>query len=179
MRRSWKRLMERAGNVVFDGGEVGQAWVEGLQDDCRIELPQALVAELRNVLDAPGNDLFDDVPNERLEALRSDIHRPLASTLLDWVFQMVDQGDRGDEALTKAAGYALQERTASRRRQLEEHCLRVSSAQNAQCVINRIDNAIAASDMNTIARRCLGLDDGASPRTPIKKTGVDDGVPLS
>ena len=180
MRRGWKRLTERAGNLAFDDKEVGEALARTLQADCRIELPKAVVADLRNILGDPTRGLFDDAPTERLEALRADTAGlPLASTLLDSVFRVVDQGDRGDEALATATSETLQERAASGRRQLVEHCLRTSSPQNAKCVSNRIDDAIAAADMKTIARRCLGLDDDPAPRTPVRKTGIDDGVSLS
>ena len=97
---------------------------------------------------------------ERLEALGGQAAGcPLAGAVLDSAARVVDQGYRGDDALTKAAGDALLERAASGRRQVEEYWLRASSARSAGCVRNRIDGAIAASDMDAIARRCIGCAD--------------------
>lgn len=179
MRRGWKRLMDRARNLAFDSSEVAEAWCEALQDDWRTEVPGGLVAELRKILGDPEGDLFDDGLNDRLEALRDDTSgHPLACTLLDSVLQVVDKGDRGDKALTKAADYALQERAASAQRQLEEHSLRASSTQHTNSMRKRIDDALAASDRTAVAKRCLGLDDGTAPRAPRRRTGIDDGVSL-
>ena len=42
-----------------------------------------------------------------------------------------------------------------------------------------MDTAIADSDMDAIAIRCIGFDDSEAPRAQLKKTGLDDGVSLS
>ena len=102
----------------------------------------------------------------------------LAASVLDCATQALHEGDRGDEALTKAAGDALLERAASGGRQVEEHWLRESSARSATLVRSRIDSAIAASNMSVLAKRCIGCADAAAPRGPTKKTGIDDGVSL-
>ncbi len=44
---------------------------------------------------------------------------------------------------------------------------------------SRIDAAFAAADVNAIARDCLGLGSATSSQAPLRKTGIDDGVPLS
>ena len=179
MRRGWKRLAERASNPAFDDNERREALVGALQGDWRDEA-EDLVGRLRDVLDDHQGDLFGESMTERLEALRGQAAGcPLAGAVLDFAARAADQGYRGNEALTKAAGDALLERAASGRRQVEEHWLRASSARSAGCVRNRIDDAIAASDMDAIARRCIGCADEAASRTPRRRTGIDDGVSLS
>ena len=180
MRRGWKRLADRAGNAAFDDTERSEALAAALEGDCRTEVPKGFAGRLRHLLDDPQGELFDESVIERLEALRGDTRgRPLAGTLLDCVTQAVHQGLRGTEALTKAASDALRERAASSWRQAEEHCRRTSSAQNAKCASDRIEHAIAVSDMDAIATRCMGLDGDAAMRAPLKKSGIDDGVSLS
>jgi hypothetical protein len=179
MRRGWKRLAERAANAAFDDSERRDALAGALQGDWRNEV-EDLVGRLRDVLDDHQGDLFGESVTERLEALRGQAAGcPLAGAVLDFAARAADQGYRGNEALAKAARDALLERAASGRRQVEEHWLRTSSARSAGCVRNRIDGAIAASDMDAIARRCIGYADEGASRTPRRKTGIDDGVSLS
>ena len=180
MRRSWKRLAERASNPAFNDAERRDALAAALQGDWRDEIPPGFVGDLRNVLDDHQGELFGESVIERLQALSGETAgRPLASTLLDYAAQAVHQGHRGNDALLRAADSALLERAASGRRQVEEHWLRRSSALSAARVRNRIDGAIAASDVNAIARRCVGGSDDGPPRAPLRKTGIDDGVSLS
>ena len=180
MRRGWKRLAERVANAAFDDEERREALAGAVQGDWSAEVPEALVGRLRDVLDDHQGDLFGDSVTERLEALQGEAAaRPLANVLLDCAAQAADQGLRGEEALAKAAADALQERAASGRRQAEEHLVRASPARKAAGVRNRIDAAIAASDMHGIARRCIGLASGEESRAPRRKTGIDDGVSLS
>ena len=180
MRRGWKRLAERVANAAFDDNERRDALVGALQGDWRVEVPDGLVRHLRDVLDDHQGNLFGESVTERLEQLRGQAAGcPLAGAVLDFAARAENQGYRGNEALAKAAGNALLERAASGRRQVEEHWQRASSARSAGCVRNRIDDAIAASDMDAIARRCIGCADEAASRTPRRKTGIDDGVSLS
>ena len=180
MRRGWKRLAERAANAAFDDHERRDALASALQDDWRVEVPDGLVGRLRDVLDDHQGDLFGESVTARLEALRGQAAGcPLAGAALDFAARAADQGYRGNEALAKAARDALLERTASGRRQVEEHWLRASSARSAGCVRNHIDGAIAVSDMDAIARRCIGCAHEGAARTPRRKTGIDDGVSLS
>lgn len=180
MQRGWKRLAERAANIAFDDRETSDALAGALQGDWVNEVPQGLVRHLRDVLDDHQGDLFGDSVAERLEALGGQVAgRPLANALLDCAAQAADQGLRGEEALEKATADALLERVASGRRQVEEHWLRASRARSAEGVTTRIDGALAASDMNDIARRCIGRADGGASQAPRRKTGIDDGVSLS
>lgn len=180
MRRGWKRLAERAANIAFDDRETSDALAAALQGDWDVEVPENFVGHVRDALDDHQGDLFGTSVTEKLEALRGEAAgRPLAGAVLDCATQAADQGLRGEEALAKAAADALLERAASGRRQVEEHWLRASRARNAKGVRNRIDGAIAASDMNDIARRCIGRADRGASQTPRRKTGINDGVSLS
>ena len=180
MRRHWKRIAKRASNAACDDEERTEALTGALQRDWNVEVPESLVGRLRSILDDRQGDLFGESATERLEALKGETaDSPLAGTVLDCAAQALHEGYRGDEALAKAAGNALLERACSSRRQVEEHWLRESSVRSATLMRNRIDGAIAAADMNAIVKRCLGFDDGTSPQAPLRKTGIDDGVPLS
>ena len=180
MRRHWKRLAKSASNAAFDDRETSAALTGALQGDWRDEVPESFIGRILDILDDPQGDLFGESVTGRLEALRRETaDRPLAGTVLDCATQALHEGYRGDEALTKAAGDALRERAASGQRQVEEHWLRESSTRSARFMSNRIDGAIAASNMNVIARRCIGCTDAGAPRGPAKKSGIDDGVSLA
>ena len=180
MRRHWKRLAKCTSNDAFDNRERSEALTGALQGDWRLEVPERFTERLRHILDDHQGDLLGEPATKRLEALRRQTAgHPLAGTVLDCAIQALHDGYSGDEALIKAAQDAFLDRAASGRRQVEEHWLRESSTGSAECVSNRIDDAIAASDMNAIARRCLSLDDDVASRAPLRKAGIDDGVSLS
>ena len=180
MRRGWKRLAERSANIAFDDTATSDALAGALQGDWDVEVTENFVGHVRDALDDHQGNLLGDSVTERLEALRGEAAgRPLAGAVLDCAAQAADQGLRGEEALEKATADALLERAASGRRQVEEHWLRASRARNAEGVRNRIDGAIAASDMNDMARRCIGRADGGTSQAPRRKTGIGDGVSLS
>ena len=180
MRRGWKRLAERAANAAFDDNERREALAGALQGDWSVEVSDGFVGQLRNVLNDHQGDLFGESVIERLEALRSQTTGgPLANAVLDFAARAVDQGYRGDEALAKAADDALLERAASGRRQVEEHWLRASSARSTGGLRNCLDGAIAATDMDAIAQRCIGYADERASRELRRKTGIEDGVSLS
>ena len=180
MRRGWKRLAESAANIAFDDRETRDALAEALRRDWVDEVPENFLGHVRDALDDHQGSLFGTSVTDKLEALRGEAAgRPLAGAVLDFAAQAADQGLRGEEALAKAAADALRERAASGRRQVEEHWLRASRAGSAEAVTNRIDGAIASSDMNDIARCCIGRTDGRASQAPRRKTGIDDGVSLS
>lgn len=180
MRRHWKWLAKRASSPACDDQERAEALTGALQRDWNLEVPADLPGRLRDILDDHQGDFLGDSATARLEALRGETAgSPLAGILLDCAAQAIHEGCRGNEALAKATANALQERACSSRRQVEEHWQRESSDRNATLIRDRIDGAIAAADMNTIARRCLDFGNGTSPPTPLRKTGIDDGVSLS
>ena len=180
MRRHWKRLAKRASNAACDDQERTEAFTGALQRDWNLEVPAGLPGRLRDILEDRQGDLLGDSAPDRLEVLRgATADSPLASILLDCAAQALHDGYRGDDALAKATANTLRERACSSRRQVEEHWLRESSVRRATLMRNRIDIAIAAADVNAIARDCLGLGNGKSSQAPLRKTGIDDGVPLS
>ena len=180
MRRAWKRVAERASNAAFDDAERNEALAAALHDDWVTEVPQRLVARLRDIFGDARGALFDELLIKQLEGLRDDITGgPLAIALLDCAMQAAQRGYRGDQALVRAAGDALRQRAESGSRQVEEHSLRASPGQGVEGVRNRIDDAIARLDAAAVARRCIGRDDGKPSRTSRKKTGIDDGVSLA
>ena len=180
MRRHWKRLAKRASNAACDDQERAEALAGALQRDWVLEVPAGLPGRLRDILDDRQGDLLGDSAPERLEVLRGETaDSPLASILVDCAAQALHEGYSGDDAVVKATADTLQERACSSRRQVEEHWLRESSVRSAKLMRSRIDAAIAAADVNAIARDCLGFSSGTSSHAPLRKTRIDDGVPLS
>ena len=179
MRRGWRQFAERAGNGAFTDGERSDALAVALTCDWSEEVPDDLIRRVRSVLDQPQGRLFRESTIDTLEQLRNDTScRPLAGTLVECAMQMVDSGYCGEDALVRVAGNVLRGRAASGMRQIEEHWLRGSSARTAGTVRNRVENAIAGSDMRGIARRCLKNSRTEATRAPLKQTGIDDGVTL-
>ena len=180
MRRHWKRLAERASNAAWDAEERREALTGALQRDWRVEVPAGFVGRVRDILDDQQGDLFRGSATARLEALSGETaDSPLAGAVLDCMAQALHEGYRGEEALEKAVCDALLERARSGGRQVEEHWLRESSTRSARFMSNRIDEAIAALNMNVIVRRCVGRAVTVAPRGPVKKSGIDDGVSLA
>lgn len=179
MRRGWKRLAARAANAAFDDAERRRALDRALAEDFRAEVPESFVRRVRRALDGSHGDLFGESATERLESLRGEAaDGPLAGTVLDCAVQAVHEGCQGHAALVTAVANALLERVTSGERQMEEHWLRESSPRSAKFVRDRIDGALAESEIDVIARRCIGSLDNA-PRGPVRKTGIDDGVSLA
>ena len=179
MRRHWKQLARSASNAAWDDRETTETLTGALQGDWRVEVPAGFVGHLCSIIDDRQGGLFGESVIGQLEALRGKTtDSPLPGGVLDCLTQALHEGYRGEEALAKAAGDALLERACSGGRQVEEHWLRESSTQSATLVRNRIDGAIAASDMDAIARRCIGSADEGASRAPRRKTGIDDGVSL-
>ena len=177
MRRGWKQFAERADKKAYAPEEVCDAIPKALEQDWRAEVPDRLSRQIRTIMGDRQSSLFGDQRIEKLEALRSGISgHPLGGVLLDCAIQTAANGKTGDEAVTEAASAALTDRAARGIRQVEETYCRESTHNRAMKVRQRMESGIARADISAIAGGLIGTDRAVQPRTPAKKTDLDDGV---
>lgn len=178
MRRRWKVLAERADNPSFEPAQVCEAISAALEEDFREEVPQPILAAIRNVLDdGLQRSLFFNQKVAELTALkRSAAGHPLAAIVIDCTIQSVSSSTPSAEPLFEGVTNALLTRAPHGTRQIEEHFLRNSNAQRAQNVRTRIEQGISRTACEILARQVLG--DGSPPpsRQPSRQDGLDDGV---
>ena len=182
MRRSWKQLAEQADNSAFPVEEVGCALQTALSQDWLKEVSGGFCQRIQNILNECQDSFsfFSEQRIEQLESLRGEAAGyPLRSGLLDCAIQAVAEGYSGEEAFAKAVYDALTKRKASGGRQVVEHYCRKSTQGHATHMRQRIENSSTPSDIAQLAKRLTGLDKTERRHRPVKKTDVDDGVPLS
>lgn len=179
MRRGWKRFAERADKKAYAVDEVCAALPKALEQDWRAEIPKSLCKRIRESISPEQGSLFSDSQLSGLRALRRQFAgSPLASVLLDCVSEAIGSGLTGEDALTAAATNALSDRAARGARQVEEHFRRKSTEPRATHVRERLEQGIAAADINALARRLLGPSSKNQVSNVSKQTGLDDGVRL-
>lgn len=176
MHRGWKRVAERCANIAFSTEEITNALIPALQQDCQAEMSPELVNGIRNVFDDQAASLFKDDPRPRLEALREVAGCGIGLTLLDNVIELSPSGAAELDDLARAMTAALEDRAGRSSRQIEEHYCRTSAAPRALNTRSRMEQSIAASPLETLARQILKLDGGAPVRRAIRMQGLDDGV---
>jgi len=178
MPRGWRKLAERADNKAFAPEEVRDALPEALGQDWRAEVPDSACRRVREILGDNQSSLFGDQRAERLEALRRQMAGyNLGNAFLDYAIEAAARGQRGDEAVTEAAGKALADRAARGARHVEEHYHRESTHRRAADVRKRIEAGVTQSDFGVLAGRLVGTDETGQPQ-PAKRTGLDEGVEL-
>jgi len=178
MRRSWKKLAERADKHAFEPAEICDAVIPALAEDWNDGVPAELVRGVREVLDGKQVPLFEDQKPLQLEALR-----PLAAghsigqVFLDCAIELVMTRGAGPDALVQAATNALAVQASCGARQVEEHYYRKSTTPRAQNVRARIEEGVASASLDGLARQILKLSPSLTLRTTAKKQqGLDDGV---
>lgn len=177
MRRAWKKFAERSDKSAYASEQVCDAILNALEQDWRAEVPENFPRQIRAIMGDRQSSLFGDQRIEKLEALRSGIAgHPLASVFLDCAIQVAASGKTGDESVREAASAALTDRAARGIRQVEEHYRRESTHNRATNVRERMDSGIARADISAIAGGLIGTDKAVQPRTPTKKTGLEEGV---
>ena len=182
MRRGWKQLAEHADNSAFSVEEVGDTLQEALRQDWLKEVSKGFCQRIQNILNESQGSLpfFSKQKIEQLEFLRGEAAGyPLRSVLLDCTIQAVAEGYSGEEAFEKAICDALAKRKTSGGRQVEEHYWRKSTQGRAARVRQRIEESNTPPDMARFARHLTGPDKAERLHPPVKKTDIDDGVPLS
>ncbi len=179
MRRGWKQLAERADKKAFAPQEICDAIPMALEQDWRAEVPRRLLRQVRATLEDDQSSFFEDQRPKTLEVLRGNTAgSSLATMFLDCAIQEAAGGKAGDQVTRDAVRGALMDRTARGIRQVEEHYYRESTQNRAMNVRERLESGVAQTNIPAIVDRVTGTDKSASPRMPVKQTGLDDGVQL-
>lgn len=174
----WRRVAERCANMAFSAEEIANALIPALQQDCQSEVSTELIDGIRNVFDDQAASLFKEDARPRLEALREVAGCGMGRTLLDNLMELSPSGAAELDDFARAMTAALEDRAARSSRQIEEHYYRKSTAPKAVNTRQRLDQSIAASPLQTLARQILKLDGSAPVRQAIRMQGLDDGVRL-
>jgi hypothetical protein len=179
MRPAWKRLAERADNSAFAPEEVRDALPAALQQDWNAEVSGPFLRQLQDILGDSDSGLFGDRRIDRLDALRLEAAGfPLAGVVLDCAIQAISQGRSSDDLLTEAGVHALADRAARGARQIEEHYMRTSSHDRADCVRERLEAGVTQVDMRSLAQTLVRSGHGLRTHAPAKRDALDDGVRL-
>lgn len=174
----WKRVAERAANAAFSSDEISKAIIPALVRDCRAEMSTELIEGVRTLWEDQEASLFKDDVRPRLESLRGAAGCGIGRTLLENVIQLTPQGAIEFDTLAKAMTAALIDHAARGARQIEEHYCRKSTAPRAQNTRGRIEQSIAVSPIEALARQVLKLEAPGPARSTLRQQGLDDGVRL-
>ena len=179
MRRSWKRLAERAEKSSFESEEVRQELPAALEQDWHEEVPETLCRQVSTILSDSQISLFEDLKIKQLVALRGEIGGyELANVFLDFIIQTVCNERVSDKVLIEAAYNTLNDRAMRSIRQVEEHYHRKSPRTHSVDLRKRMENAVMQTDITAIARHLVGIERNKQKPKSIKRTGLDDGVKL-
>lgn len=178
MRKGWKRVAESADNEAFSAGEVCEAIVPALEEDCRGEIPREFIQKLRRVCADQAGSLFRSETARSLETLRNSAGSGLARVVLEYAVREAANGRSAKDIPQEAVKEALVDRAARGMWQVEEHYCRESTTPRGNKVRERIEQAIGGADINGLARRILEPGAGGGMSQAPKRDGLDDGVEL-
>ena len=176
MRAAWRRVARRCDTQAFTAQEVSEALVSALEQDCRMDMTLDFLSRVRRVDGEPS--LFATDVAMRLESLRSVAGYGMGRALLDNVVLLSTTEQDASTVVPQAFTAVLADRASRCARQVEEHYLRESSAPRAHDVRGRLKEAIESTDLASVARRFLSVNPGQGPSSPVRRTGLDDGVLL-
>jgi len=178
MRPAWKRLAERADNRSFTAEQVAESVYPALADDWRAEVSASLVEAVASVLDGSSQAGLFAGDADELGRLRAACDSPLASTFVDAARDALADGLRGQQAIEQCVEAALQDRALREIRSVEEHYLRKSDRDRAGHVRARLEGSVAFTSFGELARAISqGVALGRRFK-PVKRDGLDEGVPL-
>jgi hypothetical protein len=179
MPKPWKTLTKCADLAGFSAENVQEAVCPALVADWQAGVPDGLIRQLRAVLDGGATGtLFPEQREQDLATLRGKAASPVAGLLIDCAVQALADGLDGGAALRAATEAALRERALAGARQVEEHYRRRVAADRTDNVRCRLEAAISAAPIGRLAGELLGEQPRAVSRTPAKRDGLDEGVPL-
>lgn len=178
MKLGWRRVAERGDNSAFVPDEISRAIIPALERDCRDELSFEFLDGIRAMFREQDRSLFEDDSKSKIEALRDKAGCGIGRTLFDNAAQLLAVEVAEEGTLVKALTAALTDRAARCSRQVEEHYLRKSNAPRANNVRMRLEQGIASSPLEALARRILKLDAQRPAGAALKQQGLDDGVSL-
>jgi hypothetical protein len=177
MRRAWKELAKRGDESAYEAEQVADAAKHALASDFRKEVSYAVVKALKDVFSGVDNSL--GIPELALQQLEHA--RTLAAgsvfglNAVAWSIHLVHEGRLDDSAFHEAVGFAAKERGFANARQIEEHYVRKSDQHRAGGVAFRVNSAIASLPEQQLGLALLAPKPGG---TSLKKSGLNDGVPL-
>lgn len=176
---SWKRAADGIYNEAYSPEDGRDALLTAVKEDWHQQIPEGLVNKIQNVRSNGQTELFRDQVVQKLEFLRAEVAgRPLAGEFLDYAVQAVVKGASGDDALSESACQVITDLAARGLRQVEEHYYREPPRNCVTDVRQRSQEAFGRLDAVAIAHQVLGVGKSQRPRTPVKHTGLDDGVSL-
>ncbi len=158
MPKPWKTLTKCADLAGFSAENVQEAVCPALVADWQAGVPDGLIRQLRAVLDGGATGTLFPEQREQDQALADGLD--------------------GGAALRAATEAALRERALAGARQVEEHYRRRVAADRTDNVRCRLEAAISAAPIGRLAGELLGEQPRAVSRTPAKRDGLDEGVPL-
>lgn len=180
MKRPWKAVAKVADTEATSMLEIVPRMLNALSKDWREEVTSALQTALRDIFDRADQRLmFPEQRRSELDRLsREAAGLPLARVLIECADQALTAGQHGEPGLEDAARRALELHVTRGLRQVEEHYLRESTAPRAGRVRDNLEQAAAACDLTSWARRLTRIEDGPTTVRLPKSDGLDDGAPL-
>lgn len=179
MNRSWKRLAERADNRAYSIDEVAAAFLPALDQSCREEVPEGIWRRLAEIFGDQQQTLFAEQRVDQIAALRSQVAGlPLGCALVDAAAHAASKGPATEDMLIKAATQALAQRAARGNKQVEEHYYRKSNERRTEKVRERLESALKAAALVTLARQHLNMGASIKASRSSKQAGLDDGVQI-
>jgi hypothetical protein len=170
-------VAQRGDKRAFTAQEISEALVPALEQDCRADMTPEFLAGVRRVVEEPSLFGGSHVA-ARLEPLRPEAGSGLGRALLDNVAVFSAADSDGFGIVQQALKAALEDRANRGARQVEEHFFRESSTPRALNVRGRLEEAIGCTDFTALAERILSVTPKPASGTPLKRTGLDDGVSL-
>ncbi|MCC7415736.1 MAG: hypothetical protein IT176_01250 [Acidobacteria bacterium] len=173
MRPWWKQAALRADKSAFDVSECTEAIEVALEREFA-QLRPSFLKGLKDAHEEPG--LFSPTESIHLQKLRPET--PLEQRVLDNVTLLSPEEMAKAEALVAAFANAMRNEAPRFNKQIEEHYRRKSDAIHAGRERERLDEATARADVESLARRLLRSDGPRAAPALKKKAGLDDGVSL-
>jgi hypothetical protein len=178
MRLGWKRVAERGANSAFSPDEISKAIIPALEQDCRVELDSEFIDDIRAMFEEQDAFLFKEDVRPQLEARRHAAGSGIGRVFLDNVIQLSPTGAAELDVLARAMTAALIDHAARGARAVEEHYCRKSTAPRAHNTRARIEQSIAESPIEALARQLVKMETRSSTRPTLRQQGLDDGVRL-
>jgi len=173
MRAKWKKVAELAGNQVHDLDDVSAAICIAVEADWRREVSHTVLKGVQEILQNPT--LFVEVTIAKFEKLRQMASgKALANFLIDSLIQEARSGKLEEQSMEKVVRESMIDRTRRCYRQMEELCIRITSAGKTAKLMARFSEGAKGIGFDTLSRNALKND-----RKPLfrksKHDGLDDG----
>jgi hypothetical protein len=175
MKPKWRSVAERAYNRAFGIDEIGTAILPALARDCHDEMSPGFIQGLRGLCEHDKTLLFMHNVSEGVQELRPEAGNGIGRRVLEHFERFAARGPVTVSTAVKAIECAGAERIAKSNRQIEEHTLREVTVSRANEVRDRLEQATATTQLTSLARQLLKLDDSGAARSSAKRDGLDEG----